>query len=184
MAYFAGIDWSMNSPGICVYDNTKELCFENCFFFVYTKNKQQKRNKNIFFMNHIPYNSEYERFDNISEWAMAIIKKFKIYEVGIEGYSFGSKSSSLFNIAENCGVLKHKLWKNQTNIKQYAPSEIKKFFSGKGNANKEYMFNTLLTNESIDLIDMLGIKTYESPVSDIVDSYAILKLLMRDIYEK
>ena len=55
------------------------------------------------------YKTPIERFTNISTWALDIIHKHKTdtAKVFIEGYSFGSKGQAVFQIAENCGILKY-----------------------------------------------------------------------------
>ena len=56
----------------------------------------------------------------------------------IEDYSFGSKGR-VFNLAENCGLLKYMLFKKGYRFFTVPPTVVKKFATGKGNANKEAM---------------------------------------------
>lgn len=127
-------------------------------------------------MKHIPYESQMERFDNISEWAMSIMNKFKVKEVCLEGYAMGGKGA-VFNIGENGGILQYKMYKAGINVIMPAPTQVKKQFTGKGGAKKEVMHDELVKRDNVSIIDILGIKTknpYESPVSDIVDAYAMV----------
>ena len=73
--------------------------------------------------------------------------------------------------------LKLKLQRVAPTVSVFAPSEIKKFATGKGNANKMLMYEAFLEETGDDLALLFGIDTYngESPVSDIVDSYYIAK---------
>ena len=175
--FLAGIDYSMNSPGICIYDTNKELVFKNCDFFVYSNTKVRLENfKNILITPQKEFSCSEERFSLISDYVCEILLKYKIKCVGLEGYSYGSKSNRLFDIGENGGVLKHKLWKSNIAINIFTPGQVKKNFSGKGNSNKESMYETLKTTEEINL----GNKP-DSPISDIIDSYAILKTLMKEL---
>ena len=59
----------------------------------------------------------------------------------------------------------------------FAPSEIKKFATGKGNANKMLMYEAFVEETGDDLANLFEIDDYsgQSPVSDIVDSYYIAK---------
>lgn len=168
---FAGIDYSMTSPSICIYNETNQLSFMNCKFYVYTNAKKIPAISNLYVTEQKSFLSQQERFDHISNWALGVVKDCS--KLAIEGYSYGSSSNRLFDIGENGGLLKHKLWKASIPFDLYAPGEIKKFYSGKGNSNKDAMYEALKQSEKIDL----GPKS-DSPVSDIVDSYAILKLLI------
>jgi Holliday junction resolvasome RuvABC endonuclease subunit len=173
---FAAIDYSMTSPSVCVYDETKPLLFENCHFYVYSDTKRKVLLPNVNITKQLKYDCTQDRFDKISNWALEILQANQVKMVGLEGYSYGSKSSRLFEIGENGGLLKHKLWLNNINFNLYSPREVKKSFTGKGNAKKELMSEKLKTSEGIDMGE-----NPESPVSDIVDSYAILRRLMETL---
>lgn len=166
----AGIDYSMSSPAICIYNTDVSLTFMNCSFFVYSSAKKYPVLPNIKVTSQRMFTTQEHRFDQISDWALECL--VGVTKVAIEGYSYGSKSNRLFDIGENGGLLKHKLWKANLPFDLYAPGEIKKFYSGKGNANKDLMYEKFKEFEGINLGDKS-----DSPVSDIVDSYAIARLL-------
>ena len=71
------------------------------------------------------------------------------------------------------------MWKNKLKFQTFPPTVIKKFATGKGNANKELMYEAfkyeLLTPN--DLKEQLTPKAKKiiNPISDIVDSYFIAK---------
>ena len=71
------------------------------------------------------------------------------------------------------GLLKYKLYKNDYHYNLLAPAQVKKFATGKGNANKELMLEAFEKDTGANL------KKFEcnftSPVSDIADSYFICK---------
>lgn len=58
----------------------------------------------------------------------------------IEGYSFGSKGRAVFDIAELGGVVRFTLFDGGTRYVDVAPSSLKMFATGKGNANKLEVF--------------------------------------------
>ena len=98
----------------------------------------------------------------------------------IEGYAYATVGKShVRSIAENTGLLKNKMWKLRVPFTSFPPTVIKKYATGKGNANKELMYesfvNELLT--PLDLKERLTPKAKKviSPISDIVDSYFIAK---------
>jgi Holliday junction resolvasome RuvABC endonuclease subunit len=169
---YAGIDYSMSSPSITVGPSKD---FKKCKTFFYTSKKKLEgvHQHHIYGILVQPYEHEMERFSNITEWAMSILRQFKVTEVCIENYSMGSKGK-VFHIAENTGLLKYTMWKN--NIKYYtpAPTSVKKQFCGKGNAGKDIMHEAFVEQTKIDLTEVFHQKADSNPVSDIVDSYAML----------
>ena len=173
MAY-CGIDYSMSCPSLCVSKKSK-IHIDDCEFFFY--NNTKKFNKdfgNVHGFLHLPYESQEERFENIAEWAIKILTKFKVTDVCLEGYAMGAKGQ-VFNIGENTGILKNKLWKNNISIITPSPGQIKKFFTGSGNAKKEIMYKSFIEETELDLEKLLDAKSGGNPISDIVDSYAMCK---------
>lgn len=171
----AGIDYSMSCPAITIGSSSEED-FSECKSFFLTTNKKLvgSYGKNIYGMLNPGHNSQEERFDIISEWAMSIIKKFEVDEVCLENYSFASKGM-VFNIGENGGVLKHKIWKEDVKMYIPSPSQVKKFYTGKGNAKKDLMVSSFFEKTSVNLVELIGKKVDASPISDIADSHAMLK---------
>ena len=174
-----GIDYSLNSPAICMADD--DFDFNKCTFHFLTSKKKQigQFGKNIFGYEHKDYRTPIERFSNISSWAMDIIHKYKqdTAKIFIEGYSFGSKGQAVFQIAENCGILKYRLQMSPTLLYDtVVPSVVKKYASGKGNADKQLMYDSFTEHTKVDLIKMFDMGKLNNPVTDIVDSYYIAKV--------
>jgi Holliday junction resolvasome RuvABC endonuclease subunit len=141
------------------------------FFLTTSKNLVGSFGKiNGFF--HEEYITEQERYNNIASFFVDRIPKNS--KVMIEDYSFGS-TGRVFNIAENCGLLKFKLWDEGKEFQTVAPTAVKKFATGKGNANKEKMYEAFLNETGVNLSLLLTPKATKcvSPVSDIVDSFYI-----------
>ena len=174
-----GIDYSLNSPAICVADDNFD--FKKCSFHFLTSKKKYigKFGKNIFGYEYKDFNTPIERFTNISIWALDVIHKNKsnTAKVFIEGYSFGSKGQAVFQIAENCGILKYRLQMSPTILYDtIVPSVVKKYASGKGNADKQLMYDSFKEHTKKDLMKMFDMQTLNNPVTDIVDSYYIAKV--------
>ena len=94
----------------------------------------------------------------------------------IEGYSFGSKGQAIFQIAENCGILKYRLdYEKDFIYDTIVPSVVKKFASGKGNADKEKMYDSFKKETKIDLKKIFDMEKLNNPVTDIIDSYYIAR---------
>ena len=56
------------------------------------------------------------------------------------------------------------------------PSVVKKYASGKGNADKQLMYDSFKKHTKIDLMKMFDMEKLNNPVTDIVDSYYIAKV--------
>ena len=184
-----GIDYSLNSPGVCVNTSEEEFKYEDCKFYYLTNTKKYQgtfKEKMAFGTSaveyigtpHKPYSSEPERYNNIANWAIDIIKSYTWWQehpiIQIEDYSFGS-TGRVFHIAENLGLLKYKFkleygW-DYTLI---APSVIKKFATDKGNANKELMLGAFQEDTGVNL-ELLLDSSVKSPITDIADAYFICK---------
>ena len=57
----------------------------------------------------------------------------------IEGYSYASKGRSIFQIAELGGIVRWELYSRRLPYVDVAPSCLKRYATGKGNANKDAM---------------------------------------------
>ena len=174
-----GIDYSLNSPAICIAGD--DFDFNKCSFHFLTSKKKHigKFGKNIFGYEIKDYKTPIERFTNISTWALDIIHKHKkdTAKVFIEGYSFGSKGQAVFQIAENCGILKYRLQMSPTILYDtVVPSVVKKYASSKGNADKQLMYDSFKEHTKQDLLKMFDMGKLNNPVTDIIDSYYIAKV--------
>ena len=172
-----GIDYSITSPAICLYDEKREFCFENCSFYFLTNTKKYaaKIAPNINGEGFEEYAYDTERFDTISEWATNLC--VGAADVAIEGYAYGAHGK-IFNLAENCGILKYKLHKLAVPVTIVEPSKVKKLATGKGNADKQAMYEAFTKETKTDLMTVFDQKTLGNPVTDVIDSFYILKALM------
>ena len=172
----AGIDYSYTSPAICIYDTSKEFAFENLQFYNFNdKKKLMGDYGNIHLTTFPEYNSPEERYRNICNWASAILLHFNVKGACIEGYSFGASSGLVFNIAENASLIKQFMNIKGIDFTTPTPSQVKKNFTGKGNAKKDMMVEEFHRRfPKIKIHEILGIKEMAKPIDDIVDSMAVL----------
>jgi len=177
MQTIIGIDYSLNSPAICIADTSFE--FEKCQFYFLTSKKKHIGNfgKNITGYEHKEYKNAIERFKNLSDFILHCLEKTSLKKtIFIEGYSFGSKGQAIFQIAENCGILKYRLdYEKDFIYDTIVPSVVKKFASGKGNADKEKMYDSFKKETKIDLKKIFDMEKLNNPVTDIIDSYYIAR---------
>jgi Holliday junction resolvasome RuvABC endonuclease subunit len=174
---YAGIDYSMTSPAICLYnDEVGEFTFDNCVFHYMTQLKKYDVSFKNVNGHYFEYRNEMERYDIISSFFIdRILETEGEKKVFIEDYSMGSKGR-VFNIAENTGVLKYRFWNFHITFKTIAPTVIKKFATGKGNSNKEQMQLVFEQENSIRLKEELNMTEKQwNPSSDLIDAYYICK---------
>ena len=187
MRKIAGIDYSLTSPAICIWKsiNDRLFDFDTCDLY-YLENKQRWKSTtatshgllNLHPEEYPEWNTEEERHDLLSDWAMNIIQGCN--EIYLEGYAFATVGKShVRSVAENTGLLKHKMYKVKQKFSLIPPTVIKKYATGKGNANKEVMYDTftaeLVTPSDLKLRLTPKSKKLSNPVTDIVDAYWICK---------
>lgn len=148
---FVGIDQSISSTAISILDNDgkewfylikphlskKELevqhSLKNLTYVVYQKNVPNKTDEY--------WQKEQIKLDNITNIVDKIKQIVESFEgvkiISIEGLSYGSRTSSLVDLSGLNYLIRNAL-KNYT-IFVFAPSSVKRFWSGMGNASKEIM---------------------------------------------
>lgn len=174
----AGIDYSLCGPCICVFEGGARFSFEDCSFYYLTDTKKYAKTflKNIHGEMFSEWNQEMERYQSIADWAIDILKDCT--QVALEGYAY-SATGKVFHIAENTGVLKYKMFQEGLPVTIVPPTEVKKYGSGKGNADKTAMHAAFLKETGVDLKAIMtpDKRDVGSPVSDVIDAYYICKNL-------
>ena len=174
-----GIDYSLTSPAVCVNDGKLK------FYYLTTKKKWiGKQRKDIIGYEHKEWTDPIQRFTYISDFVFDILFTTNNPKIFIEGYSFGSKGQGLFQIAENCGILKYRLLEKNYGYNTVVPSVVKKGATGKGNADKDMMYEAFVKETNIDLKQIFDTEKVGNPISDIADSYFIQKVGYENIESK
>lgn len=205
-----GIDFSLISPSVCIYNPDSGYRFIS-FFDDYGKDWRKSKSKKFHYhqelceiMDLIPYTRTIDKTDYRTEQSSKMKSAKQIAElivntlknivtdtdvkIGIEGFSYGSISSSTLDLALYNSFLRIKLLETfgDESITVIAPSEGKKTLFGKGNAVKEQMIESFIENK-LDDKDLIKTPLWNycksnnldynnvKPVDDLVDSYAILK---------
>ena len=181
MRRIAGIDYSLTSPAICTWkqEDDRLFDFDSCDVY-YLENTSRSPAHGILNFHTQPYpewETEEERHELLSKWAMNIITGCEVF---IEGYAFATSGKShVRSVAENSGLLKHKMYKIKQPFTSIPPTVIKKYATGKGIANKELMYDAfcaeILTPPDLKSRLTPKSKKLKNPVTDIVDSYFICK---------
>ena len=173
----AGVDYSMTSPAVCVFDGNGEFDFSKCRIDYYTdKAKYAVQKLGFQLRGHFaqPPKEPMARYEYISGWALPHLLSSDY--IMIEDYAYGAKGQ-VFNIGENTGILKYRMWTHKKKYATVAPTQVKKFATGKGNAKKEDMHDAFVKETGINLLAVYNSasKNIINPVSDIVDAYYICK---------
>ena len=190
MKKLAGIDYSLTSPAICIWkktDDNRQFNFNMCNVYYLETTQRLKRAAhgilNLHAEAYPEWETEEQRHDLLSDWAMNIINGCEVF---IEGYAFATSGKShVRSVAENSGLLKHKMYKIGQTFTSVPPSVIKKYATGKGNANKDLMYDAFSKEcvTPVDLQKTLRPKSTKqtNPTTDIVDSYWICKYGWREL---
>ena len=203
-----GIDFSLTSPAVCVYKNG-EYSFIS-FFNDGGKDWRKSKSKSYRYHNElkdiievIPYTRKIDdsNYRNEQKTKMAdalmivnlIIEKLKTVIdgdviIGLEGFSYGSISSSTLDLAMYNSFLRMKLIENFGSdvLNIVSPTEGKKVLCGKGNAKKDDMIQSVIYNRlKDDILESNAFWQYckengvdfkqPKPIDDLVDAYGILK---------
>ncbi|NMJ87948.1 MAG: hypothetical protein EX285_08975 [Thaumarchaeota archaeon] len=188
MRKIAGVDYSLTSPAICVWkaeNNDGFFDFDSCALY-YLERVQQRKSAgassthgllNLHPEDYPEWETEEQRHDLLTDWSMSILQGCEVF---IEGYAFATSGKSYVrSVAENTGLLKHKMYKAKQTFTSVPPSVIKKYATDKGNANKELMYEAftaeLLTPPDLQKRLRPKSKKLSNPVTDIVDAYFIAK---------
>jgi hypothetical protein len=169
-----GCDYSMSCPAVCVYEPTNPQ-----FWYAHAE-------KDASFVNvthsEIPAEAVVARAGtmawNLIEWLL----DFNPTELYIEDYAFAA-TGRVFHIGEHAGILKYVLQQNSIAVRVVPPTVIKKFATGKGNADKEKMTNAFLVDYPPARTWVLhffprykdGALLAKSPLADLADAYWLAK---------
>lgn len=174
----AGIDFSLTSTGITIYNNGYK-------FYAVSKGFPKKFETfvNLCLTDCIVLPKSDENFSYSINWVeniMNILVINNVKSVALEGYSYSSTSSSFTKIAEVTGLLKYMLTINNIEFTIVQPTSVKKL-AGNGRYNKSDMFQAFLNNvlnddELIKTDFYIYVKDKNSnvkPIEDVIDSYFV-----------
>jgi hypothetical protein len=166
-----GIDFSLNSPGVCIQNQSGDYHFISFFNFGNRKwggkipkafsVHEELMNLNI--IHGVYYNREVSDKDFLKREREKLVDGQKIanliiqtvmnyvdessIKISLEGFSYGSTGNSFIDIVQYNTFLRYNLMQRfgVANLSIYQPSHVKKL-AGKGNANKHYMLKAFQDN--------------------------------------
>jgi hypothetical protein len=168
---YIGIDFSLNSPGVCVQNQNGDYHFISFFNFGNRKwgtkipkafsTHEELMNLNL--IHGVYYNRDVNDKDFLKRERQKLVDAQKIsnllidkitdfidersVNISLEGFSYGSKGNSFIDIVQYNSFLRYSLVQRYgvSNISIFQPSHVKKL-AGKGNANKHYMIKAFQDN--------------------------------------
>lgn len=179
----AGLDLSITSSAVTILE-LEDFEVKKCYSFGFTETKKYSAD-NIIYYNNDDFVNPYDKYmfmiNHILEWT-----KDADY-VAIEDYAYGATGAvgMIFSLGEFEGYIKLSLYNRNQKIRLYAINQIKKFFTGFGQADKISMYQSFMKLDTIkpDISNLKavnnghGVKT----TSDIVDSFAIVYMLLSEL---
>lgn len=191
MTIHIGLDLSLVSPGVCVFDTLSGVWALYGFAQRVRERDYTKRHGSatITLLADIPnslHTTNEERYEHIRHHIVDVIMKPYVHEpcviVGIECYAFGAKNSgSSYKLQELGGILKHSIWQTYPLWRRQIipPSQWKKQTLGNGRATKADVVSYVRVHgPCVPLLGLLGLVPSKNgdipcPVQDLADAACI-----------
>lgn len=173
---FVAVDFSLNSPGICIYnDKSKKYHFISYIKPKTGTKQEQKFQEELGMLKDVTliHQPDFTKEEGYSDGELAKIKRYDRmadeiinlimqnsfvgdgFTIAFEGTSYGSKmgTNNMIDMAAGAAILKLKMLKalKPGDLLTIAPTAIKKF-AGKGNMNKLQLFSAFQANTIQDEI--------------------------------
>jgi len=173
---FVAVDFSLNSPGICVYnDKSKKYHFISYIKPKTGTKQEQKFQEELALLKDVTliHQPDFTKEEGYSDGELAKVKRYDRmadeiinlimqnsfegdgFIIAFEGTSYGSKmgTNNMIDMAAGAAILKLKMLKalKPEDLLTIAPTSIKKF-AGKGNMNKLELFSAFQANTIQDQV--------------------------------
>jgi len=194
---YAGIDFSMSCPAISIWEDRGEpINFIDVavHYMIDDKKVQGKRDNLTGYPTYTEWTCNEERQENLADWVIGLLKEAHVSMVFLEDYAFSARGR-VFQIGEATGLVRYKIWKElKFSVIPISPTKVKKYATGSGIAKKEQMYTAFVRETGIDLQNILKPQEFTkagmpkkrskkigNPISDIIDSYYVLKTGLRNL---
>lgn len=156
-----GVDQSLTGTAVVIVDNK--------FHYYLIETKRDKGTK-------APSIDNTRRLLYIAKEIGKLIKKHQVEFVAMEGLAFGAKGRSVMTIGGLSHILRAKFIEHNLPFVIIPPTTLKKYWFGKGNANKENMYQaTIDKGYNIPILKNYGTKKNPDMRFDdnVVDAFAL-----------
>ena len=152
----AGIDLSLSATGIVLLSPERRIVHSHVI--------KTKKLRGV------------ERLLYIKNEVLALLKKYKVSQCAIEGYSFGSNGRAIFNIGELGGVIRVALSEQEVRFVDIPPSSLKAYIADNGGADKQMVIDAIkskygLTFEDDNEADAYGLAVMLCDFKDNIGLY-------------
>ncbi len=172
-----GIDYSLNSPALCLYDGTNPPQWW-CHYKPKTKTLYPFLSS-VSWSVSVPDIEDTDRHIELAEWVVACVQFHQPRLIVLEDYAF-SAVGRITGLAENGGVLKAFLRTQappHIPLHIVAPTTMKKFATGSGRAQKEDVWASFIkvfphtSSWPTTVFPKSKTDKINSPLSDLADAY-------------
>ncbi len=177
----AGLDLSISGSGIVIEELDDQFNIINVEYHAFTTKKKVPWT-NVLCCRKDDFNNQYARYkfitDNIVDWCKDC-EYIAVEDIATHG------SGMIVDLSEFEGHVKMKLYDNGKKIRLYSPTTNKKFFSGRGSADKIGMREAFEAwpEKKVDISDLPFVDkgTGIGPTSDIIDATALCEFLRKEL---
>jgi len=158
---FMGIDQSLTGTGLTIYNG------EWHYHIIETSKTKDTKSPSIDYT---------KRLKIITQEILKYIKEYKVTHAAIEGMAFGSRGRVVFDLGGLSHLIRSMLIDQDIKFIVIPPTTLKKYWTGKGNANKEKMIQTTIDKGyNISITKNYGTKKNPNILFDdnVVDSHAL-----------
>ncbi len=161
---YMGVDQSLTGTGVAVYDGKKYTYH----LFGTEKTKKTK----------CPTIDRTRRLMILKEQLRQLIWDYKPDLIGMEGMAFGAQGAALMDIGGLSHMFRELFIEEDKKFIIAPPTVIKKFFTGKGNANKMFMIESA-EFRGVEIPFLKKYKEFSEKKFDdnVVDAHAICEFL-------
>lgn len=182
-----GIDFSIASPAVTIEKN-------NELFFYAIQRKDSKVVRKLNMLNNVtieicsnegltPFQYYDKMTDMLVRWINSNIGPQLL--IAMEDWIYSLRGSALIDIVYATSILRYKLIKKygEDKLNFYAPTHVKKSFTGNGRADKNMMLEQF---KSLGFVFPLAqyvnaLDKTQKPVEDIIDSYAVMNTMKSEL---
>ena len=129
---YVGLDLSLSATGFYLIKENGEVEFDE----IRTKKEQ--------------FSCDIARVEHIADIILEKISKYEIKFIAVEDFFTGQQPGTVIQLAILGTIVRYKLLENGYSYLAVAPTQVKKYATGKGNAPKDNMLKAVFKNWNVD----------------------------------